>query len=270
MMRYRFLIKGSAQELAWLNREASRGWLLSAIKGNWYHFKKVDQTYRLFSEYVPTEVATAMTADQQLFQVLATVQVQKPDIQVVYTGTDEPALMETPITPGDPQMRLQVALNLRDKALNTINVMIFVGVVGLGVAAYAMVNDDSGNSALAFFLYLLFMIWAVLRFVKVGKNLQTQIVKLRRDTLDYDGAWMPTMHIFLTSMLTDLDTETPTLASLGRWHLVGHSDKGEYWYDLQTLASEAEIAQSIKPCIPKTVQINVVSWLGLAPLGWFI
>lgn len=52
MWRHRFLIKGSEQELAWLNAQAQRRYLLMAIHGNWYQFKKVPTIYRVFSEYV--------------------------------------------------------------------------------------------------------------------------------------------------------------------------------------------------------------------------
>lgn len=43
MWRHRFLIKGSEQELAWLNAQANRRYLLTAIRGNWYQFKKLQR-----------------------------------------------------------------------------------------------------------------------------------------------------------------------------------------------------------------------------------
>ncbi|KZU70264.1 hypothetical protein QMG96_00645 [Lactiplantibacillus plantarum] len=81
---------------------------------------------------------------------------------------------------------------------------------------------------------------------------------------------MPTMHVFVSALTADLDTEEPALKSLGRWTLVGHSKKGQYWYDLQTLANAAEIKQTLRPFIATDTNVNVLSWLGLAPLGWFV
>ena len=265
MWRYRFLIKGSVQELKWLNRLAQHGWLLSKIRGNWYHFKHVKTTFRLFSEYVPTELVAEITQANRLFQVLATVQVKKPDIQVVYTGSDRPEVLQAHVSPGDPQMRLKVALGMRDQAMNTINLLIYLGVGFFGVLIFTMQN---GNQLLIAQIYMLFGMYVLFRFWLSAKNLQKQIVILRRDTRDYDGAWLPTMHVYIDPLQTDLDTDA--LKSLGRWRLVGHSRKGAYWYDLQTLASESEIKQVVKPLIPAEAKVAVISWLGLAPLGWII
>ncbi|BDZ29672.1 hypothetical protein RA086_00675 [Lactiplantibacillus sp. WILCCON 0030] len=265
MWRYRFLIKGSGQELTWLNKLAKSGWLLAGIHGNWYHFKHVKQIYRLFSEYVPTEFVAEITQANQVFQVLATVQVEKPDIQVVYTGSDQPEVVAAQVSPGDPRMRLKVALGMRDKALNMINLLIYLGVGFLGVLIFTM---TSGAQLLLAMIYVFFGIYVIFRFFLSAKNLQNQIVILRRETQSYDGAWMPTMHVFLEPLKTDLDTDA--LKSLGRWHLVGRSHKGMCWYDLQTLASESEIKQVLRPVVPTETTVNVMSWLGLAPLGWII
>ena len=77
MWRHRFLIKGSEQELAWLNAQAQRHYLLMTIHGNWYQFKKVPTIYRVFSEYVPQAIAADMSNSNSAFQVLAQVQVQQ-------------------------------------------------------------------------------------------------------------------------------------------------------------------------------------------------
>lgn len=265
MWRFRFLIKGSEQELKWLNKLAKRGWCLAGIHGNWYRFKHVRTTFRIFSEYVPSELVTEITKATQIFQVLATVQVKKPDIQVVYTGSDQPEVIQTQVSPGDPKMRLDVALGMRDKAMNTINLLIFLGVVFFGALIFMMQN---GNQLLMIQLYMLVGIYVLFRFWRSAKNLQQQIVVLRRETRDYDGAWMPTMHVYIEPLTAELDTEA--LKSLGRWRLVGHSRKGGYLYDLQTLASESEIKQVLRPVVLNEATVNVVSWLGLAPIGWFI
>lgn len=78
------------------------------------------------------------------------------------------------------------------------------------------------------------------------------------------------MHVFVSALTADLDTEKPALKSLGRWALVGHSKKGQYWYDLQTLANATEIKQTLRPFVATDTNVNVLSWLGLAPLGWFV
>ncbi|WKF81577.1 hypothetical protein [Lactiplantibacillus plantarum] len=149
----------------------------------------------------------------------------------MYTGSDQPALQQTTMAPTDPKVRLQVALQLRDQAMNTINLSLYAGVVVWGL-----------------FLILI----------------------LHQGDTDLIGVWMPTMHVFVSALTADLDTEEPALKSLGRWTLVGHSKKGQYWYDLQTLANAAEIKQTLRPFIATDTNVNVLSWLGLAPLGWFV
>jgi len=76
------------------------------------------------------------------------------------------------------------------------------------------------------------------------------------------------MHVYIEPLKDGINTDT--LKSLGRWHLVGHSRKGGYWYDLQTLATESEIKQVLRPIVPTETKVNVISWLGLAPIGWII
>ncbi|RRK10888.1 hypothetical protein D1831_04845 [Lactiplantibacillus garii] len=269
MWKHRFMIKGSKQELAWLNRMAQRHYLLVDIWNSWYHFKRVTTTYHLFSEYVPTDLVPEMAKANQMFKVLATYEVSNPDIQVVYTGTDQ--TVSTQVTPGDPQMRLKVGLRMRDQALNTVNVTIY-SVVGFWAVLLFLVISQGGSNLdtgmTLWFLTIMIAGVAVFRLYHSAKKLQDQIVILRRDTNDYDGAWMPTMHVFVSPLTADLDTSA--LKSLGRWSLVNRTNKGAYWYDLQTLASEAEIKTSLKPYVEPDSKVSVVSWLGLAPLGWFM
>jgi len=183
----------------------------------------------------------------------------------VYTGSTQPEVVAAQVSPGDPQMRLKVALGMRDKAMNTMNLIIYLGVGFLAVLVFTMNNPIQMDLIGA---YALIGLLVAFRFVLSAKNLQKQIAILRRDTQSYDGAWMPTMHVFIDPLTTDLDTEA--LKSLGRWQLVGHSRKGAYWYDLQTLASESEIKQVLHPVVPTDATVNVMSWLGMAPIGWFL
>lgn len=270
MWRHRFLIKGSEQELAWLNAQAQRRYLLMAIHGNWYQFKKVPTIYRVFSEYVPQAIAADMSNSNSAFQVLAQVQVQQPDVQIVYTGSDQPALQQTTMAPTDPKIRLQVALQLRDRAMNTINLSLYAGVVVWGLFLILILHRGDTDLIGIWMLMLLVGLLAVLGLYRTAHRLQNQISQLRRDTEQYDGAWMPTMHVFVSALTADLDTEKPALKSLGRWTLVGHSKKGQYWYDLQTLANAIEIKQTLRPFVATDTNVNVLSWLGLAPLGWFV
>lgn len=92
------------------------------------------------------------------------------------------------------------------------------------------------------------MSWCVLLWLlAVGRpawlahRVQRIIIDLRVRAQDYTDAWMPTEHVFLQNMKTELNINK--LESLGRWRLVGQDHKGIYWYDLQTLASLAEIRQ---------------------------
>lgn len=270
MWRHRFLIKGSEQELAWLNAQAQRRYLLMAIHGNWYQFKKVPTIYRVFSEYVPQAIAADMSNSNSAFQVLAQVQVQQPDVQIVDTGSDQPALQQTTMAPTDPKIRLQVALQLHDQAMNTINLSLYAGVVVWGLFLILILHQGDTDLIGVWMLMLLVGLLAVLGLYRTAHRLQNQISQLRRDTEQYDGAWMPTMHVFVSALTADLDTEKPALKSLGRWTLVGHSKKGQYWYDLQTLANAAEIKQTLRPFVTTDTNVNVLSWLGLAPLGWFV
>jgi len=270
MWKHRFLIKGSQQETEWLNRLAKKHYLLTGIRGNWYQFKRVEASYRVFSEYVSQDVVTAMTEENTAFKVLVTVQLQDPDVQVVYTGSDQPELQTTMMAPSDPQMRLKVALHLRDQAMNTINLSLFAGVVVWGSMIIFAIQQGSDTFISWAVLLSLVGLFALLRLYRAAHNLQKQIVQLRRDTDEYDGAWMPTMHVFINQLTADLDIESADLKSLGRWTLVWHSKKGQYWYDLQTLANEQEIKQSLQVDIPTTATVNVFSWLGLAPVMWFV
>lgn len=270
MWRHRFLIKGSEQELAWLNAQANRRYLLTAIRGNWYQFKKVATRYRIFSEYVPQAVVADLNKHNSVFKVLAKVQVQEPDIQIVYTGSDQPALQQKTVTSGNPKVRLQVALHLRDQAMNTINVSLYAGVFVWGPFLILILRQGNTDLIGVWILLLLIGILAVLGLYRTANNLQKQISQLRRDTEQYDGAWLPTMHVFVKGLSAELDTEVPTLKSLGRWTLVGHSKQGLYWYDLQTLATTSEIKQALQPFVSTDTSVDVLSWLGLAPVGWFV
>ena len=270
MWRHRFLIKGSEQELKWLNALATRHYLLTEIRGNWYHFKQVDTTYRVFSEYVAHPVAAMIGETKGAFKVLAQVTVTDSDVQIVYTGSDQPVPQTTTLTSGDPQVRLQVALHIRDQAMNTINLSLYAGVFVWGLLLVLICQQGATDLMGLWMLFLLVGLWAVLRLYRTAHSLQAQIDQLRRDTQQYDGAWMPTMHVFITTLTTELDVEDPALKSLGRWTLVGHSQQGLYWYDLQTLASESEIRTSLRPFVLTDAKVNVLSWLGLAPVGWFV
>ncbi|MCT0162305.1 hypothetical protein [Lactiplantibacillus pentosus] len=270
MWRHRFLIKGSEQELTWLNSLAARHHLLTGIHGNWYQFKKVEPTYRVFSEYVAQDVSTTVTDRNSAFQVLTTVPVKGANVDVIYTGSDQPSLQQTKLAPSDPQMRLKVALQLRDQAMNTINLSLYAGVIVWGLFLVFLIQRQQLDLLGPWLLLLLVGLLAILGLYRISGRLQSQISQLRRETEQYDGAWMPTMHVFVSPLAAELDVEVPELKSLGRWTLVGHDKRGKYWYDVQTLASTAEIKQVIQSVTADQVHIDIFSWLRLAPVGWFV
>lgn len=71
MWRYQMAVKGSEQELRWLNQQAQRGQLLRHIRGNWYQFQKTTMQYQVFSEYVSGAVATEIDDQHTPFKLLA-------------------------------------------------------------------------------------------------------------------------------------------------------------------------------------------------------
>ncbi|AVK61736.1 hypothetical protein C5Z25_08070 [Lactobacillus sp. CBA3605] len=263
MRRYRTMIKGSATELTWLNKMAQKGWLLAGITGNWYQFTATKAHYRLFSEYVNTEVVTALTGKPAIFEILATVPLKAPKMQVIYTGSTQPEVQQARVDQQDAQIQLKIVLGMRAHQLNLMNIAIYAGLVII-IALLFIMGVQRFDSV---FGPIILIELALIGFRALrAKKLQRVANQLRVRTQNYDGAWKPTMHIFLKKMPADLDVEK--LASLGDWMLVGNDKKGTYWYDLHTLASEAEIRAALKPVLPAGVTVNVMSWLGLAPIGF--
>ncbi|MCG0771000.1 hypothetical protein [Lactiplantibacillus plantarum] len=92
MWRYQMAVKGSEQELRWLNQQAQRGQVLRRIRGNWYQFQKTATRYQVFSEYVSGNVATEIDDQHTPFELLTRLQLTKPAVQVIYTGTAQTEL----------------------------------------------------------------------------------------------------------------------------------------------------------------------------------
>jgi len=268
MKRYRVFVKGSDQELTWLNQQAEKGQLLTDIKGYWYQFDSSSVKYRLFSEYVTPDVVAELTQEQADLKVITTVQITQPEIQVIYTGIDQQLVPQTRVqTRGDYQMQLKVAETVRSHLLTRMNLTGVIGLVMLVILAF--VTYQGGNETrfdnFASWCVLLWII-AVSRPAWVAHRIHRLIVGLRVRTQDYTDAWMPTQHVFFQDMPTELDLDK--LKSLGRWRLVGQNHKGMYWYDLQTLASLAEIKQTVQAEVGPNVTVSVMSYLGLAPIGY--
>jgi len=264
MRRYRTLIKGSSTELSWLNKQAAKGWLLTRVHGNWYDFEKTTAHYRIFSEYVPNELAPTLANHEQVFKILATTPLTVADVQVMYTGSPEPKMQQPRVDRQDAPLQLKIALAMRTHDLNVMNVFFFVGLVFIITAIFVTkdsIPDNIGELMLS--IWLLIVAVLAIRAIKV----HAIVARLRRQTQNYDGAWMPTKHVFIKHLTTELETEK--VASLGSWQLVGHDKKGFYWYDIRTLASDTEIQNAVKAIVPTEATVSVVGMLGLAPIGYF-
>ena len=261
MRRYKLTIKGSESELKWLNHLAKKGWLLKSVRGNWYQFTKTSKTYRLFSEYVTDDVATDLKQPQGPFQVLTTVHLTNPEIWVCYSGTTEPQLQATRVDAGDAELQLKIALAMRAHLLNRMNILFALGLLLVIGLIYFNVFTDDGMEWIVFF-------WLVISFTPafMAGKVHRQSNALRVRTGDYRGAWRPTQHVFLNHMSHDLDLDK--VKDIGEWTLVGHDQKGMYWYDVRSLASLAEIKKTLQPIVGDSVDISVMSYLGLAPIGY--
>lgn len=266
MRRWHTFIKGSEQELAWLNQQAARGWLLTGVHGSCYQFKATDQKYRIFSEYVTLAVAAEVPAASAPFEQLATVELANPAIKVIYTGSTQPALQQVQVRRhGDLMMELNIATAMRGHFLNMMNVVLFSGLL-LIVAATFVSQDNLPEWFTDTYLTLWLMLGAyfLLKAIKIHHVADD----LRVKTQYYDDAWLPTQHVFFEHLPADLNLDDPQLKSMGRWQLVGHDQKGTYWYDLQTLSSLDEIKQTLQAVVGPDVKVNVLSFLGLGPIGY--
>lgn len=264
MRRYRTMIKGSASELTWLNKLAAKGWLLTQVHGNWYDFEKTAAHYRIFSEYVPNELVPTLAAHERVFKVLAAVPLTVAEVQVVYTGSSEPKMQQPRVDHEDGPLQLKIALALRAHDLNVMNVFFFVGLIFIIMAIF-LTHDGIPDTVGELILNIWLLIAAVLAIRAI--RVHFDVARLRRETQNYDGAWMPTKHVFLKHLTVELDTKK--IDSLGTWQLVGHDKKGFYWYDVRSLASDIEIRDAVKAIVPAETTVSVVGALGLAPIGYF-
>jgi len=261
MRRYRFFVKGSVQELKWLNRQAKKGWLLTAVQGWRYTFKAVTKDYQLFTEYVPMAVPTdAQTG--KVFQLLTVVSLPSLAVKVLYSASVQASLTTTPLKlTTDEKVELKVALGTRSRLQSVANWWT-VGVVVLITGLLAAFKGEGpgwlfGIIVGTWFVVCIGLYWQILHIHRSTRQLRARLQ-------DYSGAWRPTMHVFVTNLSAPLDVDR--VASLGAWRLVGHSKSGAYWYDLQTTATQAEIKQTIQPLVSAQAHINVMSYLGLWPL----
>lgn len=249
-------VKGSVAELQWLNDLATKGWLLQRVQGNWYTFERTTAHYRIFSEYVPTAIETDLMMGDKLFKLLATVPLAHQGIQVVYTGSTVAAMTRIQMVARNAALQLKLTVALRSKWLNLLNSWVLIGLIGLvGLLVSGVQWAD--------WYALLVSLIAILPVIKIGR-LHKQVVTLRVQTQQYEDAWRPTMHVFLHHA-TALDLGQ--FDALGDWTLVGHSNQGDYWYDLRTLLNQREIQQALHQKLNDSVSVAVVSWLGLATIN---
>lgn len=261
MWRYRVSVKGSASERRWLNRRAQHGWKLTAIHGNWYRFAKTTAKLQIFSEYVPSKLAVPPGSARGPFEVLVTCPINEPDVVVLYSAAAKAThLIKGKVDNGDATLQLKVALALRAHQLNLMNIF-FIG--GLAIVATLGFKGILVEPALDWTIAL----WLAISLcpLLVALRAHRQVVRLRLRTQQYQDAWKPTQHVFLSHMTQELDVER--VKDLGEWTLVGHG-KNVYWYDVRTLASLAEIKQALRPVVGPDVEISVLSFLGLGPIGF--
>ena len=207
MWRYQMAVKGSEQELRWLNQQAQRGQLLRHIRGNWYQFQKTTMQYQVFSEYVSGAVATEIDDQHTPFKLLAQLQLTKPAVQVIYTGTAQAGLQGTRVDHQDAPLQLKIALAQRGHLLNVMNIRLVVGLILAVIVIGLNVSDNVASWGM--FVWLIFTFYPAWQASRIHK----QANALRVITQQYDDAWRPTMHVFLKNMSAELDTEKVT--SLG-------------------------------------------------------
>ena len=261
MWRYHVTVKGSDDELKWLNQQAQRGQRLCRITGNWYQFQATKTPVQLFSEYVTSEVATDIEASQPPFELVTKLHLKQPDVQVIYTATTQASLDVTRVDRQNAPLQLKVALAQRGHLMNVMNLRVVLGLLLAMILIYFRLMNDTwgGWYGLIWILFSFYPAWQASRIHK-------QANALRVVTQQYDDAWRPTMHVFLKNMAAPLEIEK--VASIGQWQYVGQDHRGMYWYDVRTLASASEIKQTLQPALSRSVTVSIVSWLGLAPIGY--
>ena len=257
MQKRRFFLKGSAAEVAWLNRQATHGYQLTAIHGLTYQFKAVPRAYQLIAEYLPQTTFQAMTT---VFHPLAS-----------YTLHDDMAVVYSAVTPeqrvvnNDQQYRLTVYRHARDIALNWLNGWVLV--VWLAMSATIVISSQLQATPLLTRLLLLgltigaaLMIIGIITGCRAAIRCHREVCRLIRVTGDDHEAWKPTFHVLFKHQPAVPDTDC--WDDLGQWQLALHNQRGDYYFELKTTLSELEINNTLAQRLSKQ-DFTVMSWLGL-------
>lgn len=257
MQKRRFFLKGSAAEVAWLNRQAAWGYQLTAIHGLSYQFKEVPQARQLIAEYMPQTTLQAMTT---VFQPLTS-----------YTFHDDMAVVYSTVAPkqrvvnNDQQYRLAVYRHARDVALNWLNGWVLV--VWLMMSATIVISSQLQATPLLTRLLLLglalgagVMVAGIIVGVRTAIRCHREVCRLIRITGDNHETWKPTFHVLFKHQHAAPDTTC--WDDLGSWQLALHNQRGDYYFELKTTLSELEITNTLAQRFSKQ-DFSVVSWLGL-------
>ncbi|MCE6030384.1 hypothetical protein LL944_07220 [Lactiplantibacillus pentosus] len=183
MWRYHVTVKGSDDELKWLNQQAQRGQRLCRITGNWYQFQATKTPVQLFSEYVTSEVATDIEASQPPFELVTKLQLKQPDVQVIYTATTQASLDVTRVDRQNAPLQLKVALAQRGHLMNVMNLRVVLGLLLAMILIYFKLMNDAwgGWYGLIWILFSFYPAWQASRIHK-------QANALRVVTQQYDDA----------------------------------------------------------------------------------
>jgi len=258
MQKYRFFLRDSEAEVAWLNHQADRGNQLVAAHGLSYQFKQVVDAPHLTAEYLPKSTMEAMAPS---FQPVASHIFHVDDLAVAYS----PVMSTQRIVNNDDIYRLAAYRHARDVALNWINGW----VLSMWLFISAVIVLSSQLQATPVLTRLLLgslavsgglMILGASVGILAASRCHREVCRLIRLTGDDKSAWKPTFHIWFKHQADIPDTER--WAELGKWQLTMHNQRGDYYFDLQTLLSEQEIKQTLAKMLSQQ-DFVVMSWLGL-------
>ena len=257
MQKRRFFLKGSAAEVAWLNRQAARGYQLTAIHGLTYQFAPVPQARQVIAEYLPQPTLQAMTT---VFPSL-----------VSYTFHNDMAVVYSTVTPeqrvvnDDQRYRLAVYRHARDIALNWLNGWVLV--IWLAMSATIVISSQIRATPLLTRLLLVglaigagLMVAGIIAGCRAAIRCHREVCRLIRVTGDDRDAWKPTFHVLFKHQPAIPDTAC--WEDLGQWQLALHNQRGDYYFELKTTLSELEINNTLAQRFSKQ-DFTLMSWLGL-------
>lgn len=257
MHKTHFFLKGSAREQRWLNRQADRGYQLTAVTGWTYHFQRAAAPRGVVSEYLPATTLEAMAAD---FKPVATVPVKGTAIVVSYANMPKTHR----IVSDDTVARLAVYRQARNRALNWMNgwVAAIWLLMCLALFTSTKVAATPGWAALLWSVLIggaLLIVVGMVICVTAAVRCHRTIRHLVRITGDDEDVWKPTMHILFKHQPERPDIDQ--WQDMGRWQLAMHNQRGDYYFNLQTSLNAYEIKSILMKVINQR-DFTVMSWVG--------